>query len=279
MAKTLFRADSGAKVGLGHISRDLVFAARFAERFKFDKIEFACLDLEGNVNAQIPYPVHILKSGDASEISNLIINGGFETIVIDNYAIDADFERALKETAGAKIIAFDDERKPHFCDVLVAPGVWTSAEDYAGLVPAGCEILAGFSLVRDEFYAEREIRREKIYDYFVCLGGSDVKNATARVALSLPNTAKIAIATTSANSNLNSLKALAASRENISLFVDFAHMARLMNESEVLHISASTLVSEASVLGAKFVAYRVAENQTRIYEYLKKTGVECHDLA
>ena len=50
-----------------------------------------------------------------------------------------------------------------------------------------------------------------------------------------------------------------------------------MNESEILVISASSLVNEALVLGAKFKAVRVADNQNEMTQWLATNGREIYE--
>lgn len=268
MEKTLFRADSGSQIGLGHIKRDLVYAK------EFESVSFACLNLAGNIISQIPYRVFVLQSNSLDELVNLIKTQNFTQIVIDNYEIDAKFEQELKTQTGIKIISFDDEKKPHFCDKLISPSISVKKEDYLNLVPPNCEIQTGKILVRDEFYEEAKIKRDKIFDHFICIGGTDIKNFIPQIIKKLPPSSKIAVATTSANPNLDKLKNL----PNINIFVDNPNLAKIMNESKFLHISASSLINEARVLGAKFALYRVADNQTDLFNYLKKQGFQSYDL-
>lgn len=269
--KTLFRVDSGSKIGLGHINRCLIFAKEFKNP------NFACLNLDGNIASKIKYPVHFLNSNGEFELVKLIKENDFDEVIFDSYDIDADFECKVKLATNAKIISFDDEIKAHFCDELIIPNSFIEPSEYANLVPPHCKITNKI-FVRDEFYAEAKIKREKIYDFLLCLGGSDARNLSSKILKQLPPNAKIAVATTSANANLVELKKYANSN-GIALFIDYENLARLMNESKELLLSASSLANEALVLGARFTAYKVASNQEKMCEFLKNKGIICYDLA
>ena len=54
--KVLFRSDSSSEIGFGHIKRDLIFAKQYED------VSFACLDLEGSLIDEIPYPVLKIKN-------------------------------------------------------------------------------------------------------------------------------------------------------------------------------------------------------------------------
>lgn len=268
--KVLFRSDSSTQIGFGHIKRDLVLAKQYKD------VSFACLPLEGSLIDEIPYPVFELQSASIYELIHLIKEHKFDLLVIDHYEITADDEKLIKLETGVKILSFDDTANPHHCDILLNVNACAKASDYEGLVPFKCELRCGFSyaLIRDEFYIEAKEKREKIWDFFICLGGTDIKNLSLKIASDLPNNKKIVIATSSSNKNLKKLKILVKENPNIKLFIDCDNIAKLMNESEKLIISASSLVNEALLLKAKFKAICYVENQRPTADWLAKKGYE-----
>ncbi|TKX34357.1 UDP-2,4-diacetamido-2,4,6-trideoxy-beta-L-altropyranose hydrolase [Campylobacter taeniopygiae] len=268
--KVLFRSDSSTQIGFGHIKRDLVLAKQYED------VSFACLPLEGSLIDEIPYPVFELQSASIYELIHLIKEHKFDLLVIDHYEITADDEKLIKLETGIKILSFDDTVNPHHCDILLNVNACAKASDYEGLVPFKCELRCGFSyaLIRDEFYIEAKEKREKIWDFFICLGGTDIKNLSLKIASDLPSNKKIAIATSSSNKNLKKLKILVKENPNIKLFIDCDNIAKLMNESEKLIISASSLINEALLLKAKFKAICYVENQRPTADWLAKKGYE-----
>lgn len=155
--KVLFRSDSSSQIGFGHIKRDLVLAKQY------DDVSFACLPLKGSLIDEIPYPVYELSSESIYELINLIKEEKFELLIIDHYGISVDDEKLIKLETGVKILSFDDELKPHHCDILLNVNAYAKASDYEGLVPFKCEVRCGFSyaLIREEFYQETKENREK----------------------------------------------------------------------------------------------------------------------
>ena len=101
----LVRADSSSNIGTGHIMRDLVLA----KEYKNENIIFATQDLVGNINHQIietGYKIELLKSNDFEELNDLIKRLNIDMIIIDNYDIDYNFEKKLKEdNSSLKIFA------------------------------------------------------------------------------------------------------------------------------------------------------------------------------
>ena len=269
LLKTLVRADSSSKIGHGHIRRDLLLAK------KFNNISFASLRLEGDIFDEINYPKFSLTSGEIDELCELIKDNKFELLIIDHYGFSFEDERAIKEKTGVKILSFDDTYEKHFADYIL----YAQKAKYEGLVEKSCEVFCGseFLLVRDEFYEEAQVKREKIYDYAIILGGTDISGLSAKISEKLLlKGLKTAVITTSGNKNLSALKEISSKNENFSLFVDSKNVAKLMNEAKMLIITASSLVNEAYVLGAKFKAICVADNQTEIFAWLKENGYEAY---
>ncbi|EAJ8870949.1 UDP-2,4-diacetamido-2,4,6-trideoxy-beta-L-altropyranose hydrolase, partial [Campylobacter jejuni] len=211
--KVLFRSDSSSQIGFGHIKRDLVLAKQYSD------VSFACLPLEGSLIDEIPYPVYELDSESIYELINLIKEEKFELLIIDHYGISVDDEKLIKLETGVKILSFDDEIKPHHCDILLNVNAYAKASDYEGLVPFKCEVRCGFSyaLIREEFYQEAKENREKKYDFFICMGGTDITNLSLQIASELPKTKIISIATSSSNPNLKKLQKFAKLHNNIRL--------------------------------------------------------------
>ncbi|WP_149700012.1 UDP-2,4-diacetamido-2,4,6-trideoxy-beta-L-altropyranose hydrolase [Campylobacter concisus] len=273
LLKTLVRADSSSKIGHGHIRRDLLLAKKFSD------ISFASLRLEGDIFDEINYSKFSLRSGEIDELCELIKDNKFKLLIIDHYGFSFDDERAIKEKTGVKILSFDDTYEKHFADYILNVNLYAQKARYEELVEKDCEVFCGseFLLVRDEFYEEAQVKREKIYDYAIILGGTDISGLSAKISKKLLlKGLKTAVITTSGNKNLSALKELASKNENFSLFVDNKNVARLMSEAKMLIITASSLVNEAYVLGAKFKAICVADNQKEIFTWLKENGYEAY---
>ncbi|WP_297192310.1 UDP-2,4-diacetamido-2,4,6-trideoxy-beta-L-altropyranose hydrolase [uncultured Campylobacter sp.] len=268
--KVLIRSDSSSTIGHGHIKRDLVLAKQY------DDVSFACMELQGSLIDEIPYTVYELSSASIYELINLIKREKFDFLIIDHYDIDKDDEMLIKLETGVKILCLDDMYKEHYCDILLNVNAYAKIDEYKDLVPKFCEIRCGFScaLIRDEFYEEAKIQREKKYDFFICMGGVDSKNLSANIANEISKDKKIIIATTSANLNLDKLKEFVASKSNITLVIDSENLAKLMNESKKLIISASSLINEALMLKANFKAICTAKNQENIATWLGQKGYE-----
>ncbi|AQW85348.1 UDP-2,4-diacetamido-2,4,6-trideoxy-beta-L-altropyranosyl transferase [Campylobacter pinnipediorum subsp. caledonicus] len=272
--KTLIRSDSSSDIGLGHIKRDLVLAKKIKD------VSFACINLDGNIINEISYPAYILKSNDLNELIKLIKTEKIELLIIDHYGISFEDEKCIKGQTGVKILSFDDEYKEHYCDFLLNVNLFAKSENYKDLLAKDTEIYCGarFVLVRDEFYVESKILRDKKFDYFVGIGGSDVLGLGFEISKKLLSKgAFVSMATTNANKTLNELKKLSMQYQNFTLYINSDNIAKIMNESRELVIQASSFVNEAFVLKSKFKAIKTAKNQEQIYQWLLQNGYDVYN--
>nr|WP_240332079.1 UDP-2,4-diacetamido-2,4,6-trideoxy-beta-L-altropyranose hydrolase [Sulfurospirillum tamanensis] len=240
-------------------------------------VHFACRNLEGNINSQIPYPLHVVPSNEPEEIIKLISALHVKMLIIDHYGINYEAERKIKEKTGVKILAFDDTYEKHCCDTLRNPNLCADASRYKGLVPSYCELQCGIPLIREEFYREKKIKREKISDIFLAMGGTDSANLTTPILKALPKTLHVNVLSTNANANLEALKTYVKTKPNVSLHVNTKEVAKLLHQSRFAIISASTLAHEVLFMDVPFLAIKTADNQADMVAYLQAQGYRTID--
>ena len=270
----LFRADASSTIGTGHIMRDLVLAQQYTN----SKIYFATQELEGNLNDKIKksgYEVIYLKNNNNNidELNSIIKELNIDLLVIDHYEITYENEKELKsKNLKLKILSFDDTYEKHYCDVLLNHNISADEEKYKELVPSFCELRCGaeYTLLRDEFRVEKELKREKIYDFFVAMGGADTANLNIEILKILPENKRVALVTTNANKNLKELQAYVQNKKNILLFINSNEVAKLINQSRLAIITPSVTVNEVHFLDTPFIAIKTADNQEDIFNYLQE---------
>ena len=269
----LFRVDSSSKIGIGHVMRCLVLA----EQYKKDNIVFATQNLEGNANQKIideGNKLIVLDDGSVNQLIQKIDELNVDMVIFDHYGINYDFERAIKEGSGVKILSFDDIYKKHYCDILLNHNIYADAGKYKSLVPDFCEIRCGekYTLVRDEF-KKIEIKKKlpnkgKIV-IFVCLGGADTNNISLPVLeiLSDFDNVIVNLATTSSNKNIDQLLGFSKQYEDINICIN-CNVAELMSNSNFSIITPSVIVHEVMTIKLPFIAMMTADNQEMMYQYL-----------
>ncbi len=254
----IFRVDFGSSIGLGHLMRSLVYAKNFKEVVfisKSDKKKFLEYPLI-TVKKEEDFFVHIEKLKPIN-------------VVIDNYNFTHKHEQKFKKLfPHIKLSVFDDDYREHFCDEIINHNISADISKYKNqnivtIIPP---------LIRDEFHKEKSVKREKIYDIFIAMGGADTTNINIPILKTLPKNKKIALLTTSTNKNLKELKKYVINYDNITLHVDSNEVAKLMNQSRFAIITPSVIVHEVLFMEFDFLAIKTAENQDDIYKYLKQNG-------
>ena len=269
----LFRVDSSSKIGLGHVMRCLVLA----EQYKEDSVVFATQDLKGNANREIidkGYRLITLNDGSVDELIQRINELNIDMVVFDHYGINSDFEKAIKNTSGVKILSFDDIYEKHYCDILLNHNIYADAGKYKGLVPDFCEIRCGekYTLVRDEFKKieiKKNLSNKGKLVVFVCLGGADANNISLPVLEILSDFDDIIVnlATTSSNNNIDQLLDFSKQYKNINICIN-CNVAELICNSDFSIITPSVIVHEVMTVKLPFIAIMTADNQAMMYQYL-----------
>jgi len=266
----LIRVDSSSVIGTGHIMRDLVLAKQYPN----SNIIFTTQDLEGNINHKIEeanYKIEVLKSNNIDELDVLIKKLNIDLLIIDHYEINYEQEKQLKtKNLNLKILSFDDTYKKHYCDILLNHNISADEKRYKNLAPDFCELRCGanYTLLRDEFIEEKKIKREKIYDMFVAMGGADTANLNIEILKLLPQNLKVSVVTTTANRQIEALKEFTEDRENIFLFINSNEIAKLINQSKFAIVTPSVTVNEVYFIDIPFLAIKTADNQEDMYNYL-----------
>ncbi|AYJ77288.1 UDP-2,4-diacetamido-2,4,6-trideoxy-beta-L-altropyranose hydrolase [Aliarcobacter cryaerophilus] len=276
----LVRADSSSYIGTGHIMRDLVLA----KQYKNENIIFATQDLVGNINHKIEeenYKIELLKSNDFEELNKLVKKFEIDMIIIDNYDIDYNFEKKLKEdNSSLKIFVLDDTYEKHFCDILLNHNIYADEKKYKNKVPKHCELRCGakYTLLRDEFLEAKKTKKrvkKKNQTIFLGLGGADHKNLNIKilkVVEKFKKSLKVNLVTTTANKHLEELKGYCKDKKWINLQINSNEVAKLMSKSDFAIVTPSVTANEIFYLDLTMITIKTAKNQNQMHKYLKKKG-------
>ena len=255
---TIFRVDFGTDVGMGHLMRSLVFAKRFNDVVYLSKSDKKEL---------VPYELVTIESEE--EFFEQVERLKPKQVIVDNYNFTLEDEKEFKKRfPHIKLSVFDDDYREHHCDEIINHNISADTSRYPN--PDIVTIIP--PLIREEFHKEKAMQREKIYDVFVAMGGTDVANLNIPILKTLPKSFKIALVTTSANAHLQELKNYIAQRQHIHLHIDSKEIAKLMNQSKLAIITPSVILHEVLFIELPFIAIQSAANQHEITNYLKKRG-------
>ena len=282
--RIVFRADASLEIGTGHVMRCLTLAEELRRRGV--QCEFVCRDLPGNRNAEVQRRGFPIEVGDVPRFEGASASCPEAAwLVVDHYALDAQWERQLRPFARRIMVIDDLADRPHGSELLLDQTLGRTPGDYAALVPEGCRLLCGpeFALLRPEFAALRPgslARRaarvgERI---LVSMGGIDKDNATGCVleALSvcgLPDEAKVTVIMGSRAPWLEQVRAQAAALPcPAEIAVDVDDMAERMASSDFAIGAAGSTSWERCCMGLPAALVVLADNQEKVCRELVAAG-------
>lgn len=292
--KFIIRADASVEMGTGHVMRCLALADYLREGGA--QITFISRRYDGNLANLIAtrgFDVGLLEPGcdgfsverDGEQTREIIHGlGGCDCLIVDNYLLDVEWERAVRGVA-KRLFVIDDLARIHDCDGLLDQNLHMQMEGrYKGRVPAGCKLFLGpgYALLRREFEdARRHLRPRngEIRRILVNFGGSDAHDVTS-IAIEACSEVfagkhvEIIVVAGGANPHKDKLKRLCS---NISspFFVyheQVSHMARLMGEADIAIGAGGSSHWERCFLGLPALVITTADNQVEITRAVASRG-------
>jgi len=218
-------------------------------------------------------------------------------LVVDHYALDHQWEKALRHHCKHVMTIDDLADRQHDCDLLLDQNLGRTANHYRQLLPLHATTLIGpqYALLRSEFSALRQeslIRRAhpQLKRLLITMGGVDKANVTGDVLdalrnCSLPPDLCITVVMGVHAPWLDSIQTKAQTMPcTTRVLVNVNDMARIMTESDLFIGAAGGTVWESCSLGMPSLVIAVAENQRTGASALKKAGAVLvfengHDVA
>ncbi len=301
--RVAFRADASVQIGTGHVMRCLTLAD--ALRLRGAVCLFLCRPREGNLlemiaarghgaialperRSEVPsvsdlaLPAHAHWLGtdwstDAEDSRRAVAGGTVDWLVVDHYAVDRRWERAMRSIWRRLLVVDDLADRPHECDLLVDQNLGRTAADYRNLLSPGGQTLIGprYALLRPEFVALRDesLARRKYPQFrhlLVTMGGVDKDNATSAVlqaldSCDLPPELRITVVMGPHAPWLMQVQAQAAAmRWPTRVLAGVSDMARLMTDADLAIGAAGSTSWERCCLGLPAIQLVLAENQRLI---------------
>jgi UDP-2,4-diacetamido-2,4,6-trideoxy-beta-L-altropyranose hydrolase len=206
-------------------------------------------------------------------------------LIVDHYAIDARWERAMRSTCRKLMVIDDLADRIHHCDILLDQNFGRKVQAYRGLVPDSCTVLAGsqYALLRPEFAAFRKgslCRRTapQLKHLLITMGGVDQSDATGKVLAALhfcilPEDLSITVVMGQHAPWLERVRLGAKQMPRPTVVkIDVNNMAQLMASSDLAIGAAGSTSWERCCLGLPSIICVQAENQKSIASTLELTG-------
>ena len=285
--KIVFRVDASIWIGGGHVMRCLALAQ--ALKPAIESVKFACLPQNGdliqliqsrgfqvcvlNTPAWIITPENDtdyaawLQRSQEDDVADFIkVVGHADLVVTDHYAIDAAWQKAIRQAFRCKIIVIDDLVRNHEADLIVDQTLGRSPTAYDG----ASRVLAGshYALLAGTFARNHEIAldsaarsgRPKVLVYF---GAIDAHNMCLRVleVLTPIIDAAFTVVLGKAALHYDVIRNWALERDDVEHLEFVNDMAELILKHDFAVGAPGTSSWESACLGLPSVVIPIADNQ------------------
>jgi len=271
--KVYIRADGSSDNGLGHVVRCISLAHMLNNDFS---IHFFALEIPDALKKEIiqnGWEITVLKK-ETDFLKSLI---GNEIVVLDGYQFEADYQKQIKNKR-CKLVCIDDFHDQHFYADLVinhAPGV--NKENYDGESYTKFLLGTDYALLRPEFLESKTSDKKDftkgVKNVFICFGGSDVKNLTAKTLSWLPSKDySVSVVLGNAYSHQDKLNEVIEERQGLEIHVKNSLSAKEMKHelerADLAIVPASGISLEALMIGIPTIIGHYTSNQIGMYNGL-----------
>ena len=304
--KILFRTDASAQIGTGHVMRCCTLAEallesgaqiRFVSRHLPSSLEKMLREKgfelsllgdeepDGELDAYSVPHAHWLgasQMADAKATLRVIDGDKQDWVVVDHYALDASWERQLRQGAKNIMVIDDLADRKHDCDLLLDQNFYHDQESrYLNLVPKTCQMLLGpgYALLRKEFAKQRvnaRVRTGEVKQALVFFGGVDLHDYTTQTILALSELENtnfaVDVVIGAEHANRAGISDL-CKKFGYQLHVQSTKMAELMSMADLAIGAGGGAVWERACMMLPTLSIPIAENQVMQLADLAKAGI------
>lgn len=301
--KVVFRTDATGKIGTGHVVRCRTLAEALRERGA--EISFVCRDEEGIAASILGPAFEILllpeerrRDDRAKQLKQYDLPGVAEEIdahqtieaiqkyrpdwlVVDHYALSAEWEKTLRPHAHA-MLAIDDIGRPHDVTALLDQNFSLQAEArYENKLAPSTRTLLGptYALLQSHYtaaIARTRARDAKVEHIVVFFGGAETEMTILTInALSRQEFEKIQldIVVGKANPNADAIAERARERPLTNVHRNLPSLANLLASADLAIGAGGGNTWERCYLGLPTIVIAVAENQIPAHRDLAAAGI------
>lgn len=290
MSKVAFRVDASLQIGTGHVMRCMTLAEMLKQRGAH--IRFISRHMPEHLQRQLQnngYELYMLPLDESAYESRLahaawlgttqeidaqasvevLSDTHWDWLVVDHYALNAEWESRLREVAGNILVIDDLADRQHDCDMLLDQNYYADMHTrYLGKVPEYCSLLLGprYALLREEFLDLHKAFlpcREHVERILVCFGGMDSANYTSKAIAALTpiiSEVHVDVVIGAKHPALESVRA-ECMRLGFECHVQTNRMAQLMAQADLAIGAGGITTWERCCLGLPSITIAVAENQ------------------
>ena len=281
----LIRADTGRKIGAGHIMRCIALSQEWKKHN--GRVIFISNSSNSKLNSRITsngFQLINLETShpdreDIASTLSIIKETGADTIVVDGYHFNEAYHNALKNQGVKRVIIDDYNHLPFYnTDILINQNLGAEKFKYA-TSPATIKLIGkDYIMLRDEFLENSHsgnntpLKAEKI---LVTMGDSDPGNTTLKVIKSLNilkmKNLKIKIILGNGFSHRKTIeKELLYSTFTHEIITDAHCMPKLMKWADMAVSASGSTSWELCFMGIPGIYLVNADNQKKIASALHK---------
>ena len=308
--KCVFRTDASIHIGTGHIMRCLSLADALTRQGH--ECMFVCREHEGHLGDLISskgYGLALLPlCGDSEQVKENCQSDNYalwlgvswqedarqtlealtvcrpDWLVVDHYALDAEWERTLASAVGNIMVIDDLADRPHECTLLLDQNVLDQrlVERYRQLAGENCNLLLGpkYALLQPEYAALADSLPERdgvISRVLIFVGGSDPYHLTESYlkVLTAPEFHHLFVDVVIGVNHPapEIVERLVAARARTRLYSGLPSLVALMVRADLMLGAGGATNWERMCLGLNSVVISVASNQDDINRVLAREGL------
>jgi UDP-2,4-diacetamido-2,4,6-trideoxy-beta-L-altropyranose hydrolase len=284
-----FRVDASAQIGTGHLVRCLTLAN--ALQSLGARATFVCRHITPFLTTKLAEAGHKLvtlpaapaaagsgdyaawlgtsQSQDLADTTTALKGDDWDWLVVDHYALDAEWEKAVRPLCRTLMVVDDLANRSHDCDVLLDQNLTLSIDRYKYLVPASCRRFEGpaYALLRPEFRQARDkpARDPANHRLNIFFGGTDPYGATVKALnaiAAIPNRGfAVDVIAGTDNSRREEISRRSEGLAGSVLYVQPSSMAALFSRATLALGAGGTTSWERCCVGLPAVIISVAQNQ------------------
>lgn len=218
---------------------------------------------------------------DAAETISAATEFAPDWVIVDHYAFDASWHDAVRAALSCRIMVVDDlADRPLAPDMLVDHNLHHNHQaKYAGVLAGDPVLLTSprYAMIDPVFAEARPYNfRETVDRVGIFLGGADEADVTSAVLHGLREAdfcGTIGVVASSANPNLDGLRARIAADRHATLAVDLPDLATFFADHDLQIGAGGGATWERLCLGAPSILLALADNQHAVLQPLKAHDV------